>query len=83
MSDFEIVCPSCGNDEFTVSKKDDVFEYGCGADAIELRVLVPVHECDSCGFAFTGEDAEDLRHEAVCRHLGLDWSVYVFQAEEV
>lgn len=70
MSDFEIVCPDCGSGIFTVSKKEDVFEYGCGEDAVELRVLVPVHECDSCGFAFTGGGAEDLRHESVCQHLG-------------
>ena len=66
--DKDIVCPDCGNDEFTMSKKEDVFKYGCGEDAVELTALVPVDKCVSCGFAFTGAHAEDLREEAIRRH---------------
>lgn len=70
MSEFEMVCPDCGESDFSVSEQRERFEYGGREDAIELSALVQVHTCSSCGFQFTGDDAEDIRHEAVCRHLG-------------
>ena len=70
MSELENICPDCGEAEFSVAEKVDQFEYGCGADAVELSALVPVHTCESCGFQYTDEVAEDIRHETVCHHLG-------------
>lgn len=70
MNDFSVICPSCGETEFCVSSEVDRFEYGHGEDAVELSVTIPVHMCESCGYQFTDGDAEDIRHEAVCRHLG-------------
>lgn len=48
----------------------DRFTYGTGSTAAELAVEVPVRTCADCGTQFTDEDAERLRHEAVCQHLG-------------
>ena len=70
MKNFEVICPSCGKSKFTISDKDERFVYGCDDDAVELTAVVPVHTCESCEFQFTRGDAEDIRHEAVCRHLG-------------
>jgi DNA-binding transcriptional regulator YiaG len=36
-----------------------------------FEVEVPVVRCDSCGFQFTDQRAERLRHEGACRHEGL------------
>ena len=38
---------------------------------MELAAYVPVHSCSQCGESYTGEEAETIRHEAVCRHRGV------------
>lgn len=64
------VCPECGHSEIDTRWEDCPFTYGSGADAVEIPVRLPVRKCRKCGFEFFDEEAEDLRHEAVCRHLG-------------
>jgi len=65
------VCPNC--DEATAIKEicKQEFEYGAGADSVVLSVQVPVWICSKCSYSFTDEDAETLRHEAICRHLNV------------
>ena len=62
-------CPNCEGTEFALGRKEQRFLYGKENEAIELRAIVPVYACKACGFEFTGEDAEEARHEAVCRYL--------------
>jgi DNA-binding transcriptional regulator YiaG len=50
--------------------RGEAFTYGAGADAVVLSATVPVTSCVGCGEAYTGEEGEILRHEAVCVHLG-------------
>jgi putative zinc finger/helix-turn-helix YgiT family protein len=64
------VCPECGHSEMDTRWEDSPFTYGSGADAVEISVRLPVRKCCKCGFEFLDEEAEDLSHEAVCRHLG-------------
>jgi putative zinc finger/helix-turn-helix YgiT family protein len=64
-------CAECGEDAVRVSFEEQQFVYGDGKDAVELSARVPVWVCGHCGDAYTDGDAEDLRHEAVCRHLGV------------
>lgn len=64
-------CPSCGAGTTTRRIETDTFLYGAGADAVTLTANVPVFACESCGTNFTTSDAEDARHDAVCRHLGV------------
>ena len=73
----EIRCPECGESEFTVSTEEDIFQYGADyglnfnpPKVVKLTAHIPVHTCVSCSFQFTDYDAEELRHEAVCQHLG-------------
>ena len=47
------------------------FTYGLGSTAVELTVRIPVRVCGSCGFEFLDHEAETLKHEAVCAHLGV------------
>jgi putative zinc finger/helix-turn-helix YgiT family protein len=64
-------CNECGAGSVRLSFKDDHFIYGSGPDATDLTARVPVWTCNECGDAYTDGVAEDLRHEAVCRHLGV------------
>jgi putative zinc finger/helix-turn-helix YgiT family protein len=64
-------CGNCGSRKLKRSVEPQSFTYGVGDDAVSLTARVPVFTCQSCGEAFTKGEAEELRHEAVCRHLGV------------
>lgn len=64
-----IECPNCGSTKVETRRLKDRFQYGTGSKAVELEALVPFHRCADCGFEFTDAEAEDARHEAICRHL--------------
>lgn len=64
------LCPECGHSEIDTRWEDCPFTYGRGADAVEISVRLPMRKSRKCGFEFFDEEAEDLSHEAVCRHLG-------------
>jgi putative zinc finger/helix-turn-helix YgiT family protein len=67
----DVSCGQCGSKRLVKSNEDDRFTYGKGEEAVELSVMVPVYSCEQCGFRFTTDTAEDLRHEAICNHLGV------------
>ncbi|PYQ90788.1 MAG: hypothetical protein DMG02_08465 [Acidobacteria bacterium] len=64
-------CANCGSSNVSTLIETDRFTHGVGSSAAELSVEVPVRTCADCGTQFTDEDAERLRHDAVCQHLGL------------
>lgn len=66
-----ITCAMCGSSNVKTRQVKDSFEYGSGDSRVFLNADIPVHSCVKCSFEFTGNKADDLRHEAVCRHLGL------------
>ncbi|SUU90710.1 putative zinc finger/helix-turn-helix YgiT family protein [Aminobacter aminovorans] len=63
-------CEICEANAVTVRWYEEKFAYGSGDDQVLLSAVVPVYECGECGEMHTGHEAEELRHEAVCRHLG-------------
>ena len=65
-----VPCFDCGAD---TRRKwgEHTFTYGAGPDAAELTVTLPIHVCPSCGFECIDGNGEALKHEAVCRHLGV------------
>ena len=63
-------CPDCASSDVSMDRSDQRFNYGSGTDAAKLTCSVPVYRCHACGYAWTGEEAEDARHRAICRHLG-------------
>jgi putative zinc finger/helix-turn-helix YgiT family protein len=67
----ELQCPNCGKHSLSTVLETDKILYGSGKDATEIPVELPVRTCSECGFQYTDEEAEDVRHDAVCRHLGL------------
>lgn len=62
-------CDICGEDGITNSQQVQTFQYGAGEDLAMLTATVKVFDCASCGEAYTGEEAEIARHEAVQAHL--------------
>ena len=64
-------CPNCGSTKVITSTSVDHFTYGSGPNAVQLKATIPFHRCADCTFEYTDSAAEDIRHEAVCRHLGL------------
>jgi putative zinc finger/helix-turn-helix YgiT family protein len=64
-------CPACGDHDVSTTSTEDSFTYGVGRDAVLLTVVVPVRACAKCGHQFLDDEAEDIRHAAVCRHLGV------------
>jgi putative zinc finger/helix-turn-helix YgiT family protein len=65
------ICDECGERSVRGSFREQQFIYGDGTDAVELSARIIFWACAHCGHAYTDGDAEDSRHEAVCRHLGV------------
>ena len=63
-------CGMCGTPGLKTELVRDPFIYGTGDDGVELVVDIPVRTCSSCG-PYTDDQAEDIRHNEVCRHLGV------------
>lgn len=50
---------------------EHAIEYGSGDMTARLDVRLPVRRCDHCNFSYLDDEGERLKHEAVCRHLGV------------
>ena len=64
-------CPQCGESGISTSIHQDKFIYGTGESAAEIIVDLPVRHCSACDFQFIDSEAEEIKHEAVCEHLGV------------
>jgi putative zinc finger/helix-turn-helix YgiT family protein len=62
-------CPDCDSSEFTVQDREQSFIYGRGDSGVKVCCVVPTYVCSNCGCEWTGVDAEEIRHDAVCRCL--------------
>ena len=65
-----IRCADCNGAATTVRHRH-VFRYGRGETEVDIEVELRVRVCGECGFEFLDEEGERLKHEAVCRHLGV------------
>lgn len=63
-------CGKCGNLVATAWHRH-TFQYGSGPDAVDLNVRLPVRRCDHCDFDYLDDESERIKHEVVCRHLGV------------
>lgn len=66
-----VECPNCGSNKVTTRLSLDRFAYGSGPDAVQLEATIPFRRCADCAFGYTDSEAEDIRHEVVCHHLGV------------
>ena len=64
-------CPVCGEGHVTTFAHRDTFEYGTGESAVTLHVDLPVRRCHECDFEFLDYEGERLKHDVICRHLGV------------
>ena len=67
----KLECPQCGTGGVTASQHRHTFTYGSEESAVELTVDVPLLRCSACGFEYLDEEAEQLKHEAVCGNFGV------------
>lgn len=64
-------CPQCDSEEVATNWVDDVITWGSGDLESRIPVSVPVRMCSVCDLQYMDEHGERLRHEAICRHLGV------------
>lgn len=64
-------CPQCEGDEINTRWVDDVMTWGSGDVKSRIPVSVPVRTCPACDLQYIDQHGERLRHEAICRHLGV------------
>ena len=64
------ICDECGHDLMT-TWHDHTFQHGSNEVAASVTVRLPVRRCGHCDFDFLDDEGERLKHEAVCRHLGV------------
>ncbi len=64
-------CPICGDEGIVTVWHHHTFEYGTGEAAASLQARVPVRRCDPCDLEYLDEEAERLKHMAICEHLGV------------
>lgn len=64
-------CALCDAPGVTTMLHQDSFSYGLGEAATMLQVTIPVRCCGACGFECVDDGGMLIRHEAVCKHLGV------------
>lgn len=67
----DLSCAQCGATTVSTSWVDDTLVWGSGESAMTISVRIPFRSCLSCDFTYLDDEAEDIRHNAVCRHLGV------------
>lgn len=70
-TELPIPCDECGVPGLEPRKEIQAFQYGVQGDEVQLEAEVVVWHCRHCGYAVTRGDAEEMRHEAVCKHEGV------------
>ncbi len=64
-------CLECGSNTLEERCDEETFEYGGREKPFRVTARIPSILCTTCGFRFYNEAAEQARHEAACRHLGV------------
>ncbi|RQO50950.1 hypothetical protein DBV14_17675 [Variovorax sp. KBW07] len=62
-------CPSCESTKVNTRLVKDDFQYGEGTEATLISVTLPLRICENCELSYFDEEAEEIRHSAVCKHL--------------
>lgn len=71
ITDSEKCCPVCNSQNVAAQLVNTSFLYGNGESAVTLEVTLKAFKCPACGLEYVDDRAEDLKHDAVCRHLGV------------
>ncbi len=65
------ICPLCAASDVVTTWTRFAFQYGQGASAARLTVEVPARRCKSCDAEYLDEVGEQIKHDAICEHLGV------------
>lgn len=65
------LCAMCGSKNISTKEEDYVFTYGIDEKSVQLTAHVPIKYCEGCGYNWLDYVAQELCHEAVCRHEGV------------
>jgi putative zinc finger/helix-turn-helix YgiT family protein len=71
MHDSQELCIECGGARLIERVREQSFAYGPAGDQVMLTASMPVFICEDCGYESFDERGEAARHDAVCRHLGV------------
>jgi putative zinc finger/helix-turn-helix YgiT family protein len=63
-------CLVCEEEAATLSYEDQEFNYGPVENGVVLHARVPVWTCAACGERYLDDEAETIKHDVVCAHLG-------------
>ena len=66
----EVRCPDC-NHSLELFWINASCEYGSGDSKGEYDVTLPVENCSNCGLQLLNPDGARIKHEGLCRHLGV------------
>jgi putative zinc finger/helix-turn-helix YgiT family protein len=69
--DSQELCIECGGARLIERVREQSFTYGPPGDQVILTTSMPVITCEDCGYEYFDERGEAARHDAVCRHLGV------------
>jgi putative zinc finger/helix-turn-helix YgiT family protein len=70
-NNFPPACPDCDGIDFAMSVGESAFMYGDGGSAVKLTASFPTWRCTSCGFTFSGSEADEAKTNAICEYLGI------------
>lgn len=66
------ICINCDSPNVITRSAKISFPYRVSStNSVEIQTEIPVRHCVECEFDFTDSDADDARHDAVCRYLGV------------
>lgn len=71
MHDSQELCIECGGARLIERVREQSFAYGPPGDQVTLTASMPVFTCEDCGYESFDERGEAARHDAVCRHCGV------------
>lgn len=64
-------CAQCESSAVDTTVQRHTFPYGVDESAVDLTVDLPVRRCTACGFEFLDQESEEVKLEAICKHLDI------------
>ena len=64
-------CPLCEAPGVTTILHQDSFDYRLRGGKVTLHATIPVRCCGACEFEYIDDEGAQIKHAAVCKHLGV------------
>ena len=65
------LCEMCEQGTVELQTVESSIDYGADDSQTQLSVMLPIWRCEDCGCAYEDEQAAQIKHAAVCQHLGV------------